>query len=352
MKRTFASPVILATLLFASCQGGDSASPTSPSRLVGVSAGLQSFSTGGSTTGAGGAGLVGDAQVVVNGTETLTKRGVSGSALASLDVRAVDFPPRDQSFLFRQELETIYRDVLQRIAGESFVDNEGSVVWIQEYLRYRVNGCGHADAVSKVLSQIRGGGIAPVCSATTTTNFPPRNEPFDFRNDLEALYRDELLRTPTTTFVDIEGDLVWIQEYLRYWVIGCSHLEATNLVRDQIQGGSAQAPCVDGEWSGTTSQGLSLSMTVLNNQITRISVPVRASLGSCSQIIIVGAVGAETITNGTFAFAVNYADGSVFTMAGVFTSQNSATGSVAYEERGAAPFCTGASAILSWEMAK
>ena len=41
---------------------------------------------------------------------------------------------------------TTYRDGLRRGSVASFVDIEGTIVWTQEYLRYRVNGCGHADA--------------------------------------------------------------------------------------------------------------------------------------------------------------------------------------------------------------
>ena len=45
------------------------------------------------------------------------------------------------------------------------MDNEGAVVWVLEYLRYRLNGCTHGDATTKVLQQIRGQGIQPVCAA-------------------------------------------------------------------------------------------------------------------------------------------------------------------------------------------
>ena len=101
------------------------------------------------------------------------------------DVSALDvsFPPRNEPFAFRQQLETTYRDGLRRNSVSSFVDIEGTIVWTQEYLRYRVNGCGHTDALSRVTTQILGGGIAPVCADFTGTavNFPPRNEPLLFR---------------------------------------------------------------------------------------------------------------------------------------------------------------------------
>ena len=51
--------------------------------------------------------------------------------------------------------------------------------------------------------------------------FPPRNEPILFRTNLEAKYRDGLHREPTTSYVDIEGTIVWTQEYLRYRINQC-----------------------------------------------------------------------------------------------------------------------------------
>src|SRR4051794_33738334 len=54
-------------------------------------------------------------------------------------------------------------------------------------------------------------------------NFPPRNEPFDFRKTLETQYQNVLRRGATSTFVDTEGDIVWTEEYLRYRVNGCDH---------------------------------------------------------------------------------------------------------------------------------
>ena len=62
---------------------------------------------------------------------------------------------------------------------------EGEVVWLQEYIRYRVNGCDHATAMSRVLTQIDGGAAGGICSAPPegVVNFPPRNDVFDARRD-------------------------------------------------------------------------------------------------------------------------------------------------------------------------
>jgi len=76
----------------------------------------------------------------------------------------IEFPPRDVSLTFLRDLSELYRTVLGRGLNFGFVDLEGKAVWLGEYLRYRVNGCDHQAAVSNVLSQIRGGGIPPVCT--------------------------------------------------------------------------------------------------------------------------------------------------------------------------------------------
>jgi hypothetical protein len=156
---------------------------------------------------------------------------------------AVTFPPRNEPLEFRNALEAKYRDGLRRGAVETYVDAEGTIVWTMEYLRYRVDLCSHADAVSRVMSQIDGQGVPASCGNSATATFPPRNEPLAFMQQLEAKYRDALRRTAGSSFVDVEGNIVWTQEYLRYRVSGCSHVTAQQKVFDQIDGRGVQADC-------------------------------------------------------------------------------------------------------------
>ena len=142
----------------------------------------------------------------------------------------VVFPSRDQTFGFGVELNTVYRDQLRRPAVTTFVDLEGWIVWIQEYLRYRVNGCSNQEASFRVGVQIGGGGVPPVCAVIppgVNVPFPPRNESFAFGLDLNATYRDLLRRPTVSAFVNLEGWIVWISEYLRYRTTGCSDDEAS-----------------------------------------------------------------------------------------------------------------------------
>lgn len=75
------------------------------------------------------------------------------------------FPPRNLPFEFQLLLEGMYRDVLRRPQMLSYVDSEGANVWLAQYLRFRVSGCGHFDAENKVFMEIRGFGVQPDCRA-------------------------------------------------------------------------------------------------------------------------------------------------------------------------------------------
>ena len=65
-------------------------------------------------------------------------------------------------FEARRTLETKYQQ-MGRGLSSSAVDQEGAAIWITEYLRYRTNGCDHAEREAKVFTQIDGGPVPPTC---------------------------------------------------------------------------------------------------------------------------------------------------------------------------------------------
>jgi hypothetical protein len=156
----------------------------------------------------------------------------------------VSFPPRDQSFDFYVQLEAFYTNVLGRGQTQTYVDREGVVVWTQEYIRYRTNGCDHATAVQRVLAQIANQPAGAVCGAPPEglIQFPPRNETMDFRRTLETTYQ-LMGRGLSSSSVDAEGSVIWTQEYLRYRVNGCDHATAMQKVFSQIAGGGVAPTC-------------------------------------------------------------------------------------------------------------
>ena len=156
----------------------------------------------------------------------------------------VSFPPRNESFDFRNQLETKYQTGLGRGVAPTFVDREGEVVWTQEYMRYRTNGCDHGSATQRVMAQVDGQPAGQVCGAPPDglIAFPPRTDSLDFRRQLESKYQ-QFGRGSSQSAVDAEGGVVWTQEYLRYRVNQCDHPTSVQKVFSQIDGGGVAATC-------------------------------------------------------------------------------------------------------------
>ena len=172
--------------------------------------------------------------------------GSDGGSSGGSGGATINFPPRNETYDFRAWLESKYANTLGRPAGLWYSDVEGSVVWVQEYLRYRLNLCSHGQAVERVRIQIAGGGVPGVCGTPASTSiieFPPRDETYGFRLQLEDFYRVDLARQAVRTSVDAEGDVVWIQEYLRYRLNGCTHAQSIDKVTQQIEGRGVPAVC-------------------------------------------------------------------------------------------------------------
>jgi hypothetical protein len=239
----------------------------------------------------------------------------------------VSFPPRNEPLSFRTALEGLYRDSLRRAAVQTFVDQEGTVVWTQEYLRYRVNLCSHAVAVAAVMNQIDGGGIQPACGSASTAAFPPRNEPLDFMIQLEAKYRDGLRRPASPSFVDVEGNIVWTQEYLRYRVSGCGHSGSQQRVFDQIAGRGVAVDCA--RRTDTFAFILSSTAQSIMGPIQAANGPLQVDLNFTGSFTILACVGTSarcTVIGGrpttrTFNIPNDFPAGPI--QAGVYFNTNS-----------------------------
>jgi hypothetical protein len=169
-----------------------------------------------------------------------TPMGVGGVS-GPMDVL---FPGRGDSFDFRNQLETKYQTGLNRPASATFVDREGEVVWTQEYMRYRVNGCDHGAAMQRVFAQIDGNPPGAICAENPggLVLFPPRSEALAFRQQLETKYQ-QMNRGVSSSSVDAEGGVVWTQEYIRYRTNACDHAASVQKVFAQIDGNGISATC-------------------------------------------------------------------------------------------------------------
>ena len=185
---------------------------------------------------------------VIGNRDSLTADDIAGgrSLYGAGDVASnVSFPPRNEPNDFFQQLIALYRDRLGAAAVTTFVDPEGAVVWLSEYARYRVGLCDHISAQGRVFAIIDGGETIGVCAITPAgpIPFPPRNEGLLFMLALNDKYRDSLRRPATSSQVDNEGAVVWVLEYFRYRLNGCTHGDAVTRVFQQILGQGIQPVC-------------------------------------------------------------------------------------------------------------
>jgi hypothetical protein len=158
---------------------------------------------------------------------------------------AITFPPRHETCDVLAWLESKYSTTLGRPPGLSYSDAEGSIGWAREYLRDRLNVCSHEQAVERVRIQI-GGGAPGVCGppgSVTIIGCPPRDRTYDVRLQLEDFSRIDVAGAAVKTSVDAEGDAVWIQEYLRYRLNGCTHAQSIDAVTQQIEGRAVPPVC-------------------------------------------------------------------------------------------------------------
>lgn len=156
----------------------------------------------------------------------------------------VNFPPRNEGIDFRAQLENKYLAMGRRPA-QTYVDQEGEVVWIGEYYRYRVNGCDHNTSTQYVMVQIDGAAAPPICAVRffpETALYPARDQMVDFRRQLGTKY--QALGRSAQSAVDQDGAGIWMGEYFRYRTSGCDHATAVAKVMTQIDGAPAPATCL------------------------------------------------------------------------------------------------------------
>lgn len=137
---------------------------------------------------------------------------------------ALALPSRAEAIDFRHTVETRFRAVPPT---PTFVDIDAIAIWSIEYIWYRVNGCDHDAATARVLAQIEGRGVQPVCGLIASINlFPSLAHAEAFRAALEAEYRDVLKTAAREYHLNQKGDAVFVSAYVRLRFTGRNHAEA------------------------------------------------------------------------------------------------------------------------------
>lgn len=176
-------------------------------------------------------------------TPTATSQTFVDPAAAQFGALAVSLPSPQDALLFRQVLEAkLQAD--GRPLQTTYVNAEGAIVWTLEYLRFRMSGCSQAEAIDRVFAQIDRVAAPPLCgTAAGAGSFPPANESLAFRQALEAKYRDGLGAPALQTYIDLQSDVIYTLEFVRYSQSGCSSAEAYERVFVQIDGRGVAPDC-------------------------------------------------------------------------------------------------------------
>lgn len=135
-------------------------------------------------------------------------------------------PTRAEAIDFRHLMEARSRN-RGDAAKPTFVDIDASAIWNAEYIRYRVYRCTDAVATDRVVAQIEGRGIQPVCGAPASiSRFPSFGDNDRFRAALEREYRDVLKSTAREYHVDADLGAWQMREYVWLRMTGLTHPQA------------------------------------------------------------------------------------------------------------------------------
>jgi len=148
------------------------------------------------------------------------------------DIIMSTLAPLNDFVAFHQALDDDYRNRLKRPAHAVHGTVEERTAAIMRYLGYRLDGCVHEEAAARTLRAERGERELRICRniADRGRPLPPTNETFDFRRQLESLYASRPSSPPVSSYVDAEGEAVWLQQYMGQRLSGHEHAESTEVV--------------------------------------------------------------------------------------------------------------------------
>jgi hypothetical protein len=135
---------------------------------------------------------------------------------------------------FAKRLEGVYREVLGRPPATLAAPLGEAGAAIGDYLGYRASGCASVSAAARARANLAGL-PAPPCAAPGSAGLPGRDEALAFRRELERTAADLGLEAAPSS-VDLEGQAVWVHEFVTLRRRGCSPEDATERIVGEITG--------------------------------------------------------------------------------------------------------------------
>jgi hypothetical protein len=153
------------------------------------------------------------------------------------DITRQALPRDDELRAFRDALEAEYRDRMRRPSTAMAGTIEGRLGAVAEYLAFRAKGCAHDEASSLVAAHMTAVPMPRLCRGhrLDAGPLPPPQETLAFRRSLDQLSAGAGVTVSDTSHVDVEGEAVWVHDYLVERFGGRDHGAATDAVVTKIR---------------------------------------------------------------------------------------------------------------------
>jgi len=146
-------------------------------------------------------------------------------------------PNRDEFVRFYRHLDETYRTTLGRAPRDAAGTIDARVEGVVRYLAYRMEGCDHADGAARALPDVvspAGAGFCPVTAIDHAV--PPADQTLAFATQLDRTLSGRPDAGHSSTHVDLEGEAVWLQAYVRERARGIREQDARESVLAVIRG--------------------------------------------------------------------------------------------------------------------
>jgi hypothetical protein len=154
------------------------------------------------------------------------------------DIPRSRLPDTAELVRFHDALNGVYRDALGRAANEVAGTTEVRLEALAHYIGYRAEGCDHTEAEAKALPRLTGGGAPSLCAALSLYHaMPAADQTLSFLRRVDDVLRDRRAAS-AITYVDMEGEAVWVQTYAQQRMHGTREVDARANVLAQVRGSS------------------------------------------------------------------------------------------------------------------
>jgi hypothetical protein len=156
---------------------------------------------------------------------------------ADFDLPRSRLPDAAEFARFHAALNETYKSALGRAAHDAPGPTESRVEALVGYVAYRREGCSHEEAEWRMLERLDTGRAPTPCSSPSLHPvMPPADQTLAFANRVGDVLSSRRGVVTTPTYVDTEGEAVWLQAYIAERARGGREIDARDTVLRAIRG--------------------------------------------------------------------------------------------------------------------